>query len=437
MQGAGANVMGAMNANGGSDPNQYFGGGDLFKKSQFGAGLQEGASGEAVAGTVGSGLGALAGVAELGNMAFGDTGIDTSGATAAQPMQSKFGAAAGGAMKGAMAGKDFGIAGTLIGGTLGGVAGLFGRGNQRKDNNMAAVNNTSANDKKFNNAYANGGPMHAINEQFKTEEAKSRQKLLGMTNQELGDTGYDPSFAGRFKNMTGATAEAKPSYDTAMSDSFNKTVADKGSTETSSDSKFNPGALLRYAPAAANAYQLATLKKPGQEGYDRLGNVYDKQLVDEKGLQNTVSQDVAGMRDRLVSTSGGSGSTARANLLASQLQGTKALSEAYLNAENINRGESKTAQDFKLNVDKTNLGQSNMQTQANAANQGAYDSQKSALIAQLGNDLGGVGQEELFKQYPELMGMDYNTRGRYLAKVEADKKKKKEERAAKKLSRMV
>ena len=56
------------------------------------------------------------------------------------------------------------------------------------------------------------------------------------------------------------------------------------------------------------------------------------------------------------------------------------------------------------------------------------------MIAQLGDDLGGIGQEELFKQYPELMGMDYNARGEYLAKIKADKAAKKAERLAKRSS---
>jgi hypothetical protein len=426
MQDPAANVMRSMNANGEGGPNKYFLGGDLFKKSEFGAGLQEGATGEEVSGSIGAGLGALSGAAELGNMAFGKTGIDTSGVSAAPQVQSKGGAAAGGAMKGVQAGMQFGPWGAAIGGVVGGVAGLVGRGKAAEDANIAAVNHTSAQDKKFNNSYADGGNLFDKFKDLEVEEGPARAMLSKMDTPEMQGLAKVGDNHGTFNEQIAANKAAS-----------NKTTSTPGNinsdSESDSGAKFNPGALLRYAPAAANAYQLATLKKPAQEGYDRLGNVYDKQLVDEKGLQNTVAQDVAGMRDRLVSTSGGSGSTARANLLASQLQGTKALSDAYMKSEDLNRGENRAAQEFKLNVDKTNLGQSNIQTQANAQNQGAYDSQKSALIAQLGDDFGGVGQEELFKQYPELMGMDYNTRGEYLAKLKAEKEKK---NAARNLAKM-
>ena len=426
MQDPAANIMGAMNANGEGVPNQYFLGGLLGGNEDkvVGAEGAEAGGGPGVGGYAQAASGAM----ELGKMAFGDTGIDTSGASAAPQVQSKGGAALGGAAKGAQAGMSFGPWGAAVGGVIGGVAGLVGRGKAAEEANTAAINYTSAQDKKFNNTYEDGGKLKYSSSQLSDIFDPINNNAPGAAVAKVATQrqGLNLNTAGTFNEQIAANKAAS-----------NKVTSTPGNinsgTESNAGAKFNPGALLRYAPAAANAYQIATLKKPAQEGYDRLGNVYDRQLVDEKGLQNTVAQDVAGMRDRLVATSGGSGSTARANLLASQLQGTKALSDAYMKSEDVNRGENRAAQEFKLNVDRTNLGQSNIQTQANAQNQGAYDSQKSALIAQLGNDLGGIGQEELFKQYPELMGMDYNTRGEYLAKLKAEKERKD---AARKLARM-
>ena len=48
------------------------------------------------------------------------------------------------------------------------------------------------------------------------------------------------------------------------------------------------------------------------------------------------------------------------------------------------------------------------------------------------NDLGGIGLEELRKKYPELAGMDYDSQGRYLKFLEAEKKLKEQEKQSKK-----
>ena len=404
-QSPGANIMGAMGANDGGGPNQYFLGGLLGAKGDM----------PNAAGIAGMATTAL----DLGRTAFGKPNIDTSGISSAPDVQSKGGAAAGGAMKGAQAGMSFGPWGAAIGGVVGGVAGLVGRGKQADAANEAAINNAGAMDKQFNNTYEGGGSLRYLDPLYaKPREAQFKVDLrpnnMGMV--------AAPTLQDQMKSNIEASKGVASTFDL-------------GTQSTDTGAKFNPGALLRYAPAATNALQLATLKKPAQESYDRLGNVYNEQRVDERSLQNVVGQDVAGMRDRIVNASGGSQGAARASLIASQLQGTKALSDAYMNAEGVNRGESQKAQDFKFNVDRTNLGQSNMEIEANARNQGAYDTQKSKLMAQLGDDLGGIGQEELFKQYPELMGMDYNTRGEYLAKIKADKEKKDAARKVAKMAR--
>tara|TARA_R110002051_G_scaffold196653_1_gene264322 strand:- start:75 stop:1007 length:933 start_codon:yes stop_codon:yes gene_type:complete len=198
---------------------------------------------------------------------------------------------------------------------------------------------------------------------------------------------------------------------------------------TESTTKFNPTELLRYAPAAMNLAQLANLKKPEKVGLDRLGNKYNEQLVDERELQNVVQEGTLNARDALLESSGGSGSTARANLLASQLQGTKALSQAYQSAGAENRQEKRTGQQFDLSVDKANLAQSNQEENLNLQLEAGFQSNKSKLMAQLGNDLGSIGQEELFKRYPELMGLSYGAKGEHLS---SEAKKKAAKKAARK-----
>lgn len=185
------------------------------------------------------------------------------------------------------------------------------------------------------------------------------------------------------------------------------------------DSKFNPMELLRYAPAAMNIAQLADLKKPDAIGLDRLNTKYNEQLVDEAGLQNTVREGTSNVRDAILSSSGGSGSAARANLLGSQLQGTKALSAAYQSATGENRQEKRIGQEFNAKTDQFNIAQGNKEVDLNLEAQAGYRTNKSKLMAQLGDDFGGIGREELFKSYPEKIGLGYDSSGRAINRATA------------------
>ena len=186
--------------------------------------------------------------------------------------------------------------------------------------------------------------------------------------------------------------------------------------------KENGSEALRYAPGLTDAYQLANLKKPEDTSRSRLGNKYKEQPVDERELVQQVQEGVSSQRDAILGASGGSQSAARANLLGLNLQGTKALSNAMQQAGEANRNDRRAGQQFNAGIDKVNLQQSNAEQLANEQNQGAYDSQKSQLISQLGANLGEVGKEQLFKKYPELMGMDFDALGKYLKSKKTKKK---------------
>jgi len=442
----------------GSEPasNQLNNGGDI---------PQVGTGGPGVGGYMGAATGALG----LANMAFGDTGIDTSGKTAAPDVPSKGASAASGAMAGAQAGMSFGPWGAAIGGVVGGVAGLVGGARKQKDaqeadyNNDLYQHNASTNSyKKGGNMYADGGDPIKDSEQFLKEykhykdTGRMWQNPVEFQGKGVEDPKNPLGTRGWLAN-TGLEEKTEPSIQNylksnPLSDSvrnneftdkklqeeyFQKNVDNIGddlnnrmnpaNPDFSSDVKFNPTELLRYAPAAMNLAQLANLKKPEQAGFDRLGNRYNEQLVDEKGLQNTVQKGVLNNRDAILSSTGGSGSSARANLLASQLQGQKAQSQAYQSAGAENRQEKRAGQQFNLSVDQANLNQSNTEKMTNLQLDAGYQTNKSKLLSQLGNDLGGVGREELFKRYPELMGLSYGAQGQHL---DSEKRKKAARKAA-------
>jgi hypothetical protein len=99
-----------------------------------------------------------------------------------------------------------------------------------------------------------------------------------------------------------------------------------------------------------------------------------------------------------ISQSGASQGQIRASVLGSQLQRTKALSDSYGQAAAQNRATNDRAQTFNLGVDQVNLQQSNNELDINDRNKGNYDTQKSKLISQLGNDVGNIGKEQVQKK---------------------------------------
>lgn len=419
--------------------NKYNKGGGLFSKL-FGGYMQ-----------------AATGAMDIANNMFGKTGVDTSGATDG-PDVNVGGESLGGAMKGAQAGMAFGPMGAAVGGVLGGVGGLVGGNKKKKAAAEASYQYDTGNHNRAVNRYKTGGELlanmfedggdtdpvitdaekalkemkHYLATGRKLQYAIQSPESVGVKKLETGPIinrgqmdsimGKDPLKAIDTSGLESGLADIGISPEAQLQESATKALKGLGeNTNTNDKPKFNPMELLRYAPAAMNVAQLAGLKKPDEIGLDRLGNKYNEQLVDERGLQNQVQEGTANVRNAILSSSGGSGSTARANLLASQLQGQNAMSNAYMQATEANRAEKRAGQQFDLNVDQTNLGQSNQETDLNLEQQAGYQTNKSKLLAQLGNDLGGVGKEEMLKKYPELMGLSYGWRGTHSSK----KKKKK------------
>jgi len=178
--------------------------------------------------------------------------------------------------------------------------------------------------------------------------------------------------------------------------------------------------LLRYAPAVTNALQLAKLKKPAGVRLDKLGNRYTPDYLDLAQQQNIVNQELNNTNSA-IQQSGASQGQSRAAILGAQLNKTRALSGAYANAQVQNAQQNATAQQFNLGVDQTNLSQSNLQQDINDRNIGNYDTQKSKLQSQIGTDLGNIGKEELFRKYPERMGLMYDNKGRAITEYQQGK----------------
>lgn len=172
------------------------------------------------------------------------------------------------------------------------------------------------------------------------------------------------------------------------------------------------GSFLRYAPVGMNMFQLATMGKPEVEKLDRLNNQYKKQYLDEATYENQARQQAAASINA-IGRSGISGGQLTNAILGSQLNRTKAVSDAYNQIKQHNIAEEKIRQQVEMGNNQANIQQSNMEKDINARNRGAFKTERSKLLGQMGTDLGNIGKEEVYKKLAkEAFG--YTWDGKYV-----------------------
>lgn len=399
---------------GGIQPNT-----ELMQKPEISEGIG-GAEG------IGGGAGGYANLAtsafDLGKTAFAKPTTDISGGMHHEKVDVAGGTMAG-AAKGAKAGMMFGPWGAAVGGVVGGAAGFIGG---KKEEAAVDVAN-SRYTQKLNAGYrqsdfAYGGnmtnkydgkqpfPSFLTQNQPPQNVVDNSQEEMGINvaseNMRLPDNRFTPQF-----NNEGQL------QDTDEQSTLGK-VAEWG--------KENYGGLMRLAPVVGNALALKNLKQAPKPTRDRLGSRYKTDMVDEKALQNQANQ--YNVNKAIFETSGGDLGAARTNILAANLNKTKALSSSYLKAEDANRGESTRAQQFNSQIDKINLGQSNLDEADSQANAGAYNTAKSQLQQAIAGDVGNIGKEHEDRRIVEKMfgykwnGNYYvNKAGKKVSKEDADK----------------
>lgn len=412
---------------------------------------------------------------DLGNTAFGKTGIDTSGATDVDPGSVKPGMiGVTGALKGAQAGAMFGPIGTGVGAAIGLGAGLIGGFKAKKDALKAHQNfEIGQSNQKISN-FAYGGKMYndgGYLDKFKSSTMYDDPNYVStghdglfknsipMVNSKVPKKGqfykqlFDQLGKPQISNDLGYTSklnyndpdtvnlspeqlqenngysnpENTPSrmfgpqatghYEGEM---YDGSKVGKIASKVGQYAKDNYGNALRYAPVAMNAYQLAKMGKPEVETLDRLGNRYNPQYMDEKALTNQINAETNYTANALANASNGSLGSLSNNILGMQLNKTKALSDAYSKVADVNRNEDKTGQQFNLGVDQFNVGQSNQEKDINARNRGAFKTERSKLLGQIGDDLGNIGKEQVYKKLAgKAFGYSYD--GEYLLKPDGTK----------------
>lgn len=311
------------------------------------------------------------------------------------------------------------IAGTAVGGPIGGMiggaigditTGLINKGRLKRQQNRLEVENNILNNSKFTSDFALGGPLQPST----TPDLNYVPNLGNYT-----PTSLDPNYQNEQDLLV--TENTLPTYDVQTP------VDDLGNPYPKANLKpavdwlgNNYGNIMRYAPVATNALQLANLKRPGYQSLNRLNNRYQPQYVDERSISNIANNELNNVSNSLVSSANGSQGALRANLLGASLNRGKTLSDAYINADAQNRQQDTIAQEFNTNIDRTNLQQANLELDINDRNSAAYENNKSKLLSQLGTDIGEIGKEEVYKKIARQM-YGYTWDGIYWTKPDGTK----------------
>ena len=375
--------------------------------------------------------------------------------------------AIGGALSGAKAGMALGPIGAVGGALIGGVTSLIG-GNKAYKNYMRKeregsqlhaneINNQYAKG-GYTNDYVKGGPYDPVkgidisnlmnNTLINPLTNKSYDRPLatgidtkdlskpGLTQQDssklrLNQSGFnteDLHRQGDIKDVGVLSNELQSTNPMGYKTSkvgrlFNqaKHNVGEGLSKGADWMKNNYGSIMRGAPVATNALQLMNMKKPEYKTRQKLDQRYKKQYVDEMQLQNKVQNEYNNTSQALANASGGSTGSLRTNLLGAQLNKTKALSDAYMKADNINRSENEKGFRYGLETGKFNIDQDNLEKDVNARNLGAYNTERSKLISALGENIGDIGKEKVSsKRIGEMLGYDVD--GDYLVDKESGEK---------------
>lgn len=344
-------------------------------------------------------------------------------------------------MSAVTSGAKLAATGAKVGGPLGaaigfGVGALGGAGgallqNDKKDEANVQLNKidmVKSRESEFKyggkmNAYVNGGDMGIT---IPTEDplydptdvgnfvnkVNTLSFLKNDPNLQEQPEVYDPAETQAFINKVDAKSALKPQY---IGES-NKSFAGKSADWLGQ----NYGEILRAAPIASNLLTLKNLDKAEPVRRDRLDARYTPDYVDEGAMENRVAQTARNAQRALSGASGGDLSALRANILASQATAGRTLSDARLQAENVNRGENRTKQQFDLNVDRANLGQSNLDIQDRRMDDAAYESTKNALTNALAEDVGAIGRESSDrKMIRDMFGYKWN--GKYYVDQKGNK----------------
>lgn len=172
------------------------------------------------------------------------------------------------------------------------------------------------------------------------------------------------------------------------------------------------GDAQRYAPVLGNLLQRSKIGPAEVDKAIKNNYMYNKQLMDTKALENIASQE-AYNTNQVLAQSGLTGNQLLSAMMGSQLNRTKAISDAYQQVNQHNINENKLAEQVKQQNESDYINDSRYVRETNAQNRANRDTQISKFNSEIYNALGDIGKENIFKKQAEKL-TGYSWMGDYL-----------------------
>lgn len=296
----------------------------------------------------------------------------------------------GGVSLGASLGSTVGPLGTLIGagvGALGGgiASGLNKRQARRRQSRQNIIQDHQVTNEFEDNLFALGG-------------YKNKRPFDPIMGSEMESNKWNQDFNNLPLNTSNQT-----SIDNTSNDGGNKFNPLKWASN-------NIYEIGRLAPVVGNLTD--RVKRSTTPMGARLDNrfqrtPFDTQSLINKATDNNVSRSIQ-------EASGGNTGAARANLTAAGLNRDRVISDAYLQADNINRQERAMEQQFNAGIDQANVQLDNQFIDMKARDDAAYEQARSMRRANIFDNIGKVSERMSNRRAVVNASGGYDSEGNYL-----------------------
>lgn len=317
------------------------------------------------------------------------------------------------------------IGGTLIGGPIGGAIGgalgegigglINGIGNSKKAQRLANKEHMIAAG-EYNNDFRYGGPNgeqpFPVNGEGYGDDLDS---IEGLKSKETYIPQEPYKISGNFDTEPFDSNKAGVEYD-ANKERLSKEALERDNANALGK---NP---LQYAPILGNALGFLEAKndKPSVINSGRIDQRFNPRYADERTLQNIVGSELNNTTNALSSATNGSEGALRSNILGAGLNKAKSMSDAYMNIDNINRGQDNEADKFNYGVNAGNREAEYRDTIFNEGSKSATKDREISARNRLFDSIGGVGREITYDNRLKNM-TEYDSMGRYSPDIKAKK----------------
>lgn len=197
------------------------------------------------------------------------------------------------------------------------------------------------------------------------------------------------------------------------------TPAEDSTTDGKKKSSKDPLRALRYAPILMNAYQLSQLKKPTAQAPMVDDAKARRDYVDTNAALERINSESNSAINTLTQT-GMSGGALRNSITSTMLNRSRALGDTALKADAMNKQIDSQADQIDRQTNLRNMAEQARVREIYDRDLGMYNSNKSGLLGQLGNDIGGLGSEALNRDLVREM-YGYGWDGQYVTDKDGNK----------------